>query len=70
MPVEAWPSGDGGQGPKHSRTRDRKEVSFRYDLSNDFFRVWLDSDRVHPGTYFESRQATLESAQSCGSTTH
>jgi cyclopropane-fatty-acyl-phospholipid synthase len=29
-------------GPRHSEGRDRRAVTYHYDLSNDFFALWLD----------------------------
>ena len=32
---------------KHSQTRDRLAVTYHYDLSNDFFALWLDPRMVY-----------------------
>jgi len=42
----------------------RKNIHRHYDLSNDFYSLWLDSQLVYSGAYFESQSATLEEAQS------
>ena len=33
-------------GRRHSLERDRRAVTFHYDVSNDFFRLWLDRDEL------------------------
>lgn len=50
-------------GRRHSLPRDRAAVSFHYDLSNDFYRLWLDREMVYSCGYFEQRDETLEAAQ-------
>lgn len=47
----------------HSLERDRTSVSFHYDLSNDFYRLWLDSRMVYSCAYFRSPEDDLEQAQ-------
>ena len=32
---------------KHSKPKDRKNVSHHYDVSNDFYALWLDPRRVY-----------------------
>ncbi len=51
--------GDG----KHSLHRDRRAISFHYDLSNDFFRLWLDRHMLYSCAYFERADAGLDEAQ-------
>lgn len=51
------------RGAKHSLARDRAAVSFHYDLSNDFFRLWLDGRMVYSCAYFEHPDTTLDEAQ-------
>ena len=31
----------------HSRRKDAKDVSFHYDVSNDFYRLWLDRQMIY-----------------------
>src|SRR5205823_1248862 len=40
------------RGTRHSIERDRQAVSFHYDVSNDFFRLWLDRRMVYSCGYF------------------
>ena len=49
--------------PRHSRARDRQAVSFHYDLSNDFFSLWLDERMQYSCAYFEKPDASLDAAQ-------
>ena len=47
----------------HSRSADRAAISFHYDVSNDFYKLWLDEDMVYSCAYFEARDDSLEQAQ-------
>jgi len=47
----------------HSRTESRAAVEFHYDVSNDFYALWLDPSMVYSCAYFESRADTLAQAQ-------
>lgn len=47
----------------HSRWRDRKAIEYHYDVSNDFYALWLDPNMVYSCAYFDDAQATLEQAQ-------
>jgi cyclopropane-fatty-acyl-phospholipid synthase len=53
-----------GIGPEHSRARDRKAVSFHYDVSNEFFQLWLDPRMLYSCAYFRRPEDTLDAAQS------
>jgi cyclopropane-fatty-acyl-phospholipid synthase len=50
-------------GRSHSKARDRQAVSFHYDLSNDFYQLWLDPAMVYSCAYFQSPGDTLQAAQ-------
>ncbi|MBE0597372.1 MAG: class I SAM-dependent methyltransferase, partial [Desulfuromonadales bacterium] len=50
-------------GRLHSRRRDAEAIRFHYDLSNDFFRLWLDPNMVYSCGYFAAPQDGLEAAQ-------
>ncbi|HEY1793970.1 MAG TPA: cyclopropane-fatty-acyl-phospholipid synthase family protein [Opitutaceae bacterium] len=50
-------------GRKHSGGRDRRAIAFHYDLSNDFYRLWLDPQMVYSCAYFESPDADIGDAQ-------
>ena len=64
------PGGDHGHdfattlhGRRHSKERDRKAVTFHYDVSNEFYKLWLDSQLVYSCAYFKSCNDDLEAAQ-------
>jgi cyclopropane-fatty-acyl-phospholipid synthase len=46
-----------------TRGSDKKEVQFHYDISNEFFKLWQDSNQVYSCAYFEKDDYTLEQAQ-------
>jgi cyclopropane-fatty-acyl-phospholipid synthase len=48
---------------KHSRKADRRAISFHYDVSDEFYRLWLDEQMVYSCAYFEHPGDTLEEAQ-------
>lgn len=58
-----------GRGPAnldgkiHSIRRDRKAVTYHYDVSNDFYRLWLDSRMIYSCAYFKSPEMSLDDAQ-------
>jgi cyclopropane-fatty-acyl-phospholipid synthase len=41
----------------------RRNVHHHYDLGNDFYRLWLDSEMVYTCAYFPTPEATLDEAQ-------
>src|SRR5207245_2394626 len=50
-------------GSRHSRARDRQAISYHYDVSNDFYQLWLDSRMVYSCAYFAAPEDDLETAQ-------
>ena len=48
---------------RHSRTADRKNIGFHYDVSNDFFGLWLDARRVYSCAYYRRPDDSLDTAQ-------
>jgi cyclopropane-fatty-acyl-phospholipid synthase len=48
---------------RHSPERDRRAVTFHYDVSNDFYRLWLDRQMVYSCAYFQSPRDDLDAAQ-------
>lgn len=46
----------------HSIERDKKNVQSHYDVSDDFYKLWLDSRRVYSCAYY-GPTSTLEEAQ-------
>lgn len=47
----------------HTKVENRDAVQFHYDVSNDFYALWLDDAMVYSCAYFESHDNTLEQAQ-------
>ncbi|MGB7971096.1 MAG: cyclopropane-fatty-acyl-phospholipid synthase family protein [Candidatus Deferrimicrobiaceae bacterium] len=54
---------DGLSGAPHSPGRDREAVRYHYDVSNDFFALWLDRRMVYSSAYFTEPGEELEAAQ-------
>jgi cyclopropane-fatty-acyl-phospholipid synthase len=48
---------------RHSRMRDREAIEYHYDVSNDFYRLFLDPQMVYSCAYFKCESDTLEQAQ-------
>jgi cyclopropane-fatty-acyl-phospholipid synthase len=50
-------------GRQHSVQRDREAVRYHYDVSNDFYRLFLDEQMVYSCAYFTSPEMSLDAAQ-------
>jgi len=50
-------------GRRHSVERDRQAVTYHYDVSNDFYALWLDQRMVYSCAYFHSPDDELDDAQ-------
>lgn len=48
---------------RHTRQSDRAAIAFHYDVSNEFYGLWLDEQRVYSCAYFERAEDALEQAQ-------
>lgn len=48
---------------KHSREIDAEAIAYHYDVSNDFYRLWLDEHMIYSCGYFRSADDSLEQAQ-------
>lgn len=48
---------------RHTRSRDRRNISYHYDVSNEFYGLWLDRNRVYSCAYFEEMEDSLDAAQ-------
>ena len=46
-----------------SKKNQKKEISFHYDLGNDFYKLWLDDTMSYSCGYFQSPEDTLYQAQ-------
>lgn len=49
---------------RHSREQDRAAIEYHYDLANDFYALFLDSNMVYSCAYYLSDHDSLEVAQS------
>ncbi len=47
----------------HSKDENRESIQFHYDVSNEFYELWLDRAMVYSCGYFEHAQASLDEAQ-------
>jgi cyclopropane-fatty-acyl-phospholipid synthase len=47
----------------HSKNENRAAIRFHYDVSNDFYRLWLDRAMVYSCAYFEEQNCSLDVAQ-------
>ena len=45
------------------KEQDARAIQHHYDVSNDFYRLWLDPQMVYSCAYFHSPELTLEQAQ-------
>ncbi len=68
LPGKREHSGDGRRaatlsGQPHSVERDRQAVTYHYDVSNDFYALWLDRRMVYSCAYFASPDEDLDTAQ-------
>ena len=50
-------------GERHSIQRDRQVVTYHYNVSNDFYQLFLDKRMVYSCAYFATPQTDLDSAQ-------
>ncbi|QNB10555.1 class I SAM-dependent methyltransferase [Paraburkholderia tropica] len=47
----------------HSKTTDKRAIQYHYDVSNDFYKLWLDENMVYSCAYFENGDEDLATAQ-------
>lgn len=50
-------------GKQHSIERDHQAVTYHYDVSNDFYALWLDPNMVYSCGYFLNADDPIEKAQ-------
>jgi len=48
---------------RHNKQQDREAIRYHYDVSNDFYRLWLDENMVYSCAYFENGDEDLGTAQ-------
>lgn len=49
---------------RHDRIKDARAIEHHYDVSNNFYRLWLDEAMVYSCAYFPTSAETLDEAQS------
>lgn len=47
----------------HSKASDKKNIEYHYDVSNDFYKLWLDENMVYSCAYFENGDEDISEAQ-------
>ena len=47
----------------HTLSRDAEQIQFHYDLSDDFYALWLDPRRVYSCAYYKDQSMNLAQAQ-------
>ena len=50
-------------GPRHSTKRDQAAIGFHYDVSNEFYQLWLDREMAYSCAYFATPEQDLDGAQ-------
>ena len=50
-------------GQKHSVNRDKQAIQYHYDVSNEFYQLWLDERMVYSCAYFTDPAENIDSAQ-------
>ncbi|SAL11365.1 SAM-dependent methyltransferase [Caballeronia humi] len=48
---------------QHSKASDRKAIQYHYDVSNEFYELWLDRNMLYSCAYFENGDEDLDTAQ-------
>jgi cyclopropane-fatty-acyl-phospholipid synthase len=51
------------RGKRHSPERDKRSVQFHYDVSNEFFKLFLDESLTYSCAFFSLDDSSLEAAQ-------
>ena len=58
-----WAPSHGPAVKAHSKSENRDAVQFHYDVSNEFYALWLDRAMVYSCAYFEKPDVDLDTAQ-------
>jgi len=58
--LRRWP---GVRTTAHSRGRDAKAIRYHYDVSNEFYRLWLDRHMAYSCAYFHDGTESIDTAQ-------
>jgi cyclopropane-fatty-acyl-phospholipid synthase len=54
---------DASLSPVHSKNRDRKAIHYHYDVSNEFYQLWLDRNMMYSAAYYSDFTEDLDTAQ-------
>lgn len=63
------PSGDFHDGSREvragrsARRNSKRSIAHHYDVSNEFYRLWLNPEMVYPCAYFQDSNQSLTNAQ-------
>ncbi|HME39894.1 MAG TPA: cyclopropane-fatty-acyl-phospholipid synthase family protein [Steroidobacteraceae bacterium] len=63
QPHIPWTPAHGRTVKAHSKAENRDAIHFHYDVSNEFYALWLDSAMVYSCAYFEKTDLDLDAAQ-------
>jgi cyclopropane-fatty-acyl-phospholipid synthase len=58
-----WTPSHGRTVKAHTKAENRDAVQFHYDVSNEFYALWLDRAMVYSCAYFENPDVDLDTAQ-------
>ena len=58
-----WAPSQGRTVKAHSKEENRDAIHFHYDVSNEFYALWLDRALVYSCAYFENPDVDLDAAQ-------
>jgi cyclopropane-fatty-acyl-phospholipid synthase len=58
-----WAPSHGRTVKEHSKGENREAIHFHYDVSNEFYALWLDDGMVYSCAYFEAPDVGLDQAQ-------
>src|SRR6202789_3597361 len=58
-----WAPSHGRAVKTHSKAENRDAIHFHYDVSNEFYALWLDRAMVYSCAYFENSDVGLDAAQ-------
>ena len=58
-----WTPSHGPTVKAHSKAENRDAIHFHYDVSNEFYALWLDRRMVYSCAYFQTPEADLDAAQ-------
>lgn len=48
---------------RHTRRRDAKAIEYHYDVSNEFYSLWLDRNMIYSCAYFKTGEEDIHTAQ-------